>query len=115
MPTRTNQTLVRNTSGREQFFSFLGEHGATLADGADCAINGGLWDRYMNDSIQSGAIRTALANGTLEILKTPDLLVNDTVTFQVYKIGATNGTLAALSPDYGSYSGGDVPAPGNDP
>lgn len=116
MATRTNQTIVRNTSGvDDMFFSFLGEHGMTIDDGEDVAINGGLWDRYMNDPIQSNAIRTALANGYIEILKTQDVLVNDTATYRVYKLGTTSGSFAALNPDYGSYSGGGEPNPSNDP
>jgi len=112
--TRSNQTIIRNVSGGTKHFSFAGPNGATLADGEDMAINGNLWAQFINDPIQTNAIRYALENGIMEIIKTPDVFVQDTVTHSVYRLGATSGSPVVLNPDYGSYSGA-ASNPGNNP
>lgn len=100
-----NHTIVRNVSGVRKFFSFLGANGLELASGADYAHPGDLFDRWKDDTIQFNALRYALANGLLEIIKTPDVYMHDTSTDIVRRLRVTGGSVTAVDPDYGSYSG----------
>lgn len=117
MPTRANQTIVRNISGHDgKYFSFLGEHGATLDDGDFLAIPGNLFEQFSKDSIQRAALKYALDEHELMICSTPDVFVTDTVTFKPYRLGSTSGSAVVLDPDYGSYVGSNIePDPPNNP
>lgn len=102
---RSYQTIVRNTSGVEMFFAFLGPRGATLAAGVDVAINGDLWTMHAKNRQMLEALDYALTNGKLEILQSPAHLIQDTSNGIVRRVKVTGGTLGVLDPDYGSYSG----------
>lgn len=116
MSTRANQTIVRNISGGTKFFSFLGEHGTSLADGAYTAIAGNAFDRLWNSPIKSKAFKYALDNKLIEIVQTPHAFFYDSVTFKPYRVGSASGTIAATDPDYGSYTGSNTnPNPPNNP
>ena len=105
MSSRMYQTIVRNTSGVEMHFSFLGANGATLASGADYAVNGDLWTMHAKNKLKVEAIDYALTNGLLEVLKSPEHVIQDTSNGIVRRVKVTGGTLGVLDPDYGSYSG----------
>jgi len=105
MANKSNVTTVRNTSGSTMFFSFLGKNGASLASGADKDIPGSLWDMWADDTIQTAALKYALDNNLIEILRTPAVLAYDDTDGVVYALGFDNGSPVAVDPDYGSYSG----------
>lgn len=105
MPVDANYTIVRNTSGVRRFFSFLGGNGAFLDAGEDARIPGDLFTRWQNDTIQTSALRRALTDGALEILKTPDVFVFDATDGQVYRLGSAAGSPVSVDPEYGSYAG----------
>ncbi len=100
-----NHTIVRNVSGVDKFFGFLGERGTYLTAGADYAHPGNLFDRWMNDPIQFAALRYALEHVLLEVIQTPDNYYYDPTTTIVRRLGVDNGAVTITDPDYGSYSG----------
>lgn len=103
-----NHTIVRNVSGVQKFFSFLGANGVDLADGEDYAHPGDLFSRWMNDTLQTAALRYALDNNLLEILASPDVYLFDETAGRVRRIIVDDGDVLADDPDYGSYTG-DAP------
>lgn len=98
-------TIVRNTSGKTMYFSFLGERGMTLASGADAKVPGDLWMLWARNTTEFNAFKSALDNNRLEVLKTPAIIRYDATTTIYRDLSVVNGTVTAVDPDYGSYSG----------
>lgn len=102
---KTAYTIIRNTSGVEMFFAFIGENGTRLAAGADAKIAGDLFSMWGRSPQMVAAIKSSLEAGYVEILQTPALLVYDTGSGDVRSIRSLGGTVVAVGPEYGSYSG----------
>lgn len=105
MSSRVYQTIVRNTSGVEMHFAFLGPRGVTLASGVDYALNGDLYQFVAKNRQMAEALDYALTNGKMEILSSPRHVIQDTSNGIVRVVKVTGGTLGVSDPDYGSYSG----------
>ena len=105
MPTNADVSIVRNVSGVEMYFDFLGPRGATLASGDDLAVPGDILTMWFRNPQKQAALEYALVNNKIEILKTPDVFAYDETDSQVYVLGFDNGAPVAVDPDYGSYAG----------
>jgi len=99
-------TTVKNTSGAEQHFGFLGAHGVTLADGAEHSTAGDLVTRIASarDADRSfPAFETALDNTDIVILKTPAVHLYDATLDEVQVLALNNSTLGVVEPCWGHY------------
>lgn len=106
MPTTTSvYTWVRNTSGVDKYFAFLGPNGAYLLADEDYKVAGTIEQLWAKNQIQLDAFRTARDEGTITVLKTPDVFVYDDTDEQVYVLSSDNATPVAVDPDTGSYAG----------
>lgn len=103
------QTRVKNISGSSKFFGFLPPHGQTVADTADVLIDGDLVDTLMRGGRQNkrkiAALKDALTNNYIEIIKSPGLFLYDSALTVVKTVKINNGTLSGEDPCYGSYTG----------
>lgn len=108
MATYTGSTIVRNISGSQMYFDFLGIHGATLDDGADVAIPGDLFSMWYRNPQKKASLDYALENDLLVVLVTPAVIRHDATLGQAIGIGVDNGSVIDTGPDYGSYIG-DAP------
>ena len=78
-------TIVKNTSGVEKFFGYLGEHGTTLAANATLAIFGNLQESLRGNPRKIAGLEYDLQNGAglptaagaLTIISTPRPIVHD--------------------------------------
>lgn len=98
-------TVVRNVSGHTLYFDWLGEHGATLNDGADAKIPGDLFALWAKNKNKRTAMIYALENGLAQIIKTPDVFGYDAGWGAVRRAKFNSGTLTAQDPETGSYAG----------
>lgn len=83
MPNTTTDlyTTVKNVSGRELTFGFLGAHGVRLANNATYSVPGDLVTKLgaKRSQRQFKALENALTSGLLDIVKSPSVyLLSDT-------------------------------------
>lgn len=103
-------STVRNTSGKALVCSFLPPHGRTLAIGESISIFGDVRALLVNangrvNARKQAALEAALLNNDIEITSTPSPIFYDDPLDLVKYIRVNNGTLGAIDPCYGSYSG----------
>lgn len=72
-------TTVKNTSGVETTFGFLGTHGKRLAADETYSVRGDLVSKLgaQRSSRQFKALETALTSGALQILSSPAVYLQD--------------------------------------
>lgn len=108
MPTTNDlYTTVKNTSGVEKFFGYIGVHGATLANNEVRRIFGAINTQKGWNSRRQAALEADLLSGNLTILSTPAAVTFDassdaavanpttTATVNVTGGGSSGGALAA--------------------
>lgn len=99
-------TTVRNVSGVTMYFSFLGERGATLTNGQDVDVPGDLFTMWAKDPVMRGALKYALENNKIEVLRTPTPPIFYDATSTIYRnLKVNNGSVSVQDLEYGSYSG----------
>lgn len=71
-------TIVRNTSGQEKHFSYLGSHGVTLADDEEFTVPGDIIARLSPPALKKklDALRHDLDEENLEILQMAGTLID---------------------------------------
>jgi len=106
--TTSFQTTVKNISGAERMFPFLGRRGVRLAAGATysffgdpatgLSMNGFPNERDFND------FSRAVKNNVLEVLRTPAVIITDAATQDTKVLTLVGGTVGAGDPSYGPNS-----------
>lgn len=98
-------TVVKNTSGVRKKFGFLPPHGRDLAPDEEVAVFGDLFNAVgvlggdrRSSRRHLAALEAAIERGDLTVVKTPSVLLRDTVTGQVKALSLENGTLQAVDP-----------------
>lgn len=109
-------TTVRNMTEAERFFGFLPPHGRTLGAGEEFSFFGTL-DGYLNRRVvrdrSRRSLETALANGTLSIIKTTGVILYDPTLDQSKRLDLDGRTLVVTDPSWGAYSSSDIGGPGH--
>lgn len=100
-----HQMILRNTSGATRFFGYIGRLGVTLANGADVAVTGNIWEVHSRNKRLIDSFNNDLLNGEIEILKTTDTFVYDATDDLVWVLAADNSAPSLAEPAYGSYTG----------
>lgn len=100
------KTTVRNMTGREAFFGFLGPRGKRLAAGEEFLIDGDPRQNFsgVTQGRKRRALLAALAAGNLVIVKTPSPLFYDATLDVTKKLKVDNNTVSADDPSWGAYS-----------
>jgi hypothetical protein len=100
------KTLVRNMTGREAFFGFLGPRGKRLAAGEEYELDGDPRQSFagVTQGRKRRALLNALDNGDLVIVRTPPPLFYDETLDVTKTIKVNNNTVSATDPSWGAYS-----------
>lgn len=100
------KTKVRNMSGKEAFFGFLGPRGKRLAAGEEYTEDGDLRQKFAGrtQGRQRKALLAALSNGDLAIVSSPPPLFYDETLDVTKTIKVDNNTVSATDPSWGAYS-----------
>jgi hypothetical protein len=93
-------TTVKNVSGAEAVFGFLGLHGKRLADNATFTVPGDLVARLGNQRSQRQfkALEKALEQGDLVILNSPAVYITDTDDASIDQVTVTAGVVETTAP-----------------
>lgn len=118
MPNTTTDlyTTVKNVSGRELTFGFLGAHGVKLANNATYSVPGDLVTKLGSQRSQRKfkALENALTGGLLDIVKSPSVyLLSDTGNVTRELAMASTKELGTTVPSFdggGDYIEGDLNA-----
>lgn len=106
--TTSFQTTVRNISGAEKYFPFLGRRGVRLAAGASHSFFGGPADGLAMNGFPNERdfkdFQRAVVDNVLEVLATPAVIITDAATQATKVVTLVNGTLGAGDPSYGANS-----------
>lgn len=110
MPTNNAlYTHVKNTSGATRFFSYLGPHGKTLADGESYAVFGDVFDTIRRgtrwDKRMSTVLEADITNNAIEIIRSPSVILFDAALANTKQLDLNNGSLRVIDPSWGAYSG----------
>lgn len=97
-------TTVRNESGSERVFGFLGPHGKRLKIAQQYTERGNLLDRIAKNSRKWKALEAALDRGDLVIVSTPQSLYYDATTHQTKALQVVNGVVGITAPCWGTYT-----------
>ena len=98
-------TVVRNTSGKELFFGFLGAHGVKLAADANYSVPGDLAAKLANKTSKRSfdAFTKAVEAGNLTVLKTPTPFATDAATDPGAVYGGVPVPSAPVAPEVDDY------------
>ena len=118
MPNTTTDlyTTVKNVSGKELTFGFLGAHGVKLANNATYSVPGDLVTKLgsKRSQRQFKALENALTSGLLDIVKSPSVyLLSETGGVTRELAMASTKELGTTVPSYdggGDYVEGDLNA-----
>ena len=118
MPNTTTDlyTTVKNVSGKDLTFGFLGAHGVTLEDEATYSVPGDLVTKLGAQRSQRKfkALENALTSGLLEIVKSPSVyLLSETGDVTRELAMAETEELGTTDPSYkggGDFTEGDLNA-----
>jgi hypothetical protein len=93
-------TTVKNVSGAEAVFGFLGLHGKRLADNATFTVPGDLVAKLggQRSQRQFKALEKALEDGTLVILNSPAVYITDTDDNSIDQVTVNDGTVETTAP-----------------
>lgn len=106
-------STVRNISGAEMSFGFLGVHGRRLAAGAQYTVPGNIADQLAPYRRKFDALQRSLAGfvkdgvtiaPTLVLISTPAVHVYDAVTDVTKVINLSSGALGTVDPCWGTYT-----------
>lgn len=104
------KTTVRNMSGREAFFGFLGARGKRLAAGESYTEDGDIRQKFAGNTKgrHRRALLAALTSGTLVIVETPPPMFYDPTLDVTKTIKVDNNTVSATDPSWGAYSSSSI-------
>jgi hypothetical protein len=93
-------TTVKNVSGAEAVFGFLGLHGKRLADNATFTVPGDLVAKLggQRSQRQFKALEKALEDGTLVIINSPAVYITDTDDNSIDQVTVDAGAVETTSP-----------------
>lgn len=93
-------TTVKNVSGAEAVFGFLGLHGKRLADNATFTVPGDLVAKLGNQRSQRQfkALEKALEQGDLVIVNSPAVYITDTDDNSIDQVTVNDGAVETTSP-----------------
>jgi hypothetical protein len=93
-------TTVKNTSGGEATFGFLGLRGKRLANNATYTVPGDLSSKLgsQRSQRQFKALEKSLVDGNLVIVSSPAVYLSDTSTSAIKQLNLTGGTLGVANP-----------------
>jgi len=93
-------TTVKNVSGKEATFGFLGLHGKRLADNATYTVPGDLVAKLggQRSQRQFKALERALEQGNLVIVSSPAVYLTDTADNSHDQVALSSNTLGTVSP-----------------
>jgi hypothetical protein len=102
-------TTVKNPLASAKSYGYLGAHGRTLPGLGSFSQVGDLVDAIAPDTIyksyrKSNAIQRDLLAGRIEIIKTPALILKDTVNNQIKAVTLAGGVLGVIDPSWGAYT-----------
>lgn len=102
-------TTFKNTSGATKTFSFLPAHGRELAADEELTVFGDpimavTRANYRASKRNYDALALAIADGDLDVVSTPCVIVYDETDLASYALGSNNATVTAGAPDWGSSS-----------
>jgi hypothetical protein len=97
------RTKVRNTSGGELFFGFLGPHGVSLIDDEYYSFVGDLKTLVAGNARKEKALNDALDNDQLVIITDPLPIHLDDTTKNVMHLVPLNSAHGVANPDWGEY------------
>jgi hypothetical protein len=94
-------TTVKNVSGAEAVFGFLGLHGKRLANNATFTVPGDLVAKLGNQRSQRQfkALEKALEDGDLVIVNSPAVYITDTDDNSIDQVTVNDGAVETISPD----------------
>lgn len=93
-------TTVKNISGAEATFGFLGLHGKRLANNATFTVPGDLVAKLGNQRSQRQfkALEKALDQGNLVIVSSPAVYLTDAADNSIDQVRLSSNTLGVTSP-----------------
>jgi hypothetical protein len=97
------RTKVRNTSGGELFFGFLGPHGVSLTDDEYYSFVGDLKSLVAGNARKEKALNNALDTDQLVIITDPLPVHLDDTTKNVRHVVPDNDLFGVAHPDWGEY------------
>lgn len=97
------RTKVRNTSGGELFFGFLGKHGVSLINDEYYSFVGDLKSLVAGNPRKETALNNALDNKDLVIITDPLPVHLDDTTANVMHIVPDDSDFGVANPDWGEY------------
>jgi hypothetical protein len=95
------RSVVKNTSGLAMYFPVLPPHGVYLADDEEVSFLGDVRElvrRNRSSTMNPKAFEKLLADGKLQIISTPNPILQDLTTDAVQMVVADNGSLALADP-----------------
>lgn len=102
-------STIKNTSGKAMRFGFLPPHGQKLAIGAEFTVFGDVSESVIRgDRVTSkrniDAFEAAIGRGDLQILKTPNPVLQDLQTGHTKMVVFKNGNIGLSDPCFTSAS-----------
>ena len=112
-------SVVKNVSGVTKIFSFLPPHGTTLAADEEYSVFGNILEAVVRGQRWSGrrnqqSLQNSLCNDppTLQILRTPNVILEDVHNAETKMLIMDRGALAVADPCWdNSLSTSDYPTP----
>lgn len=90
-------TTVRNTAGTSRVFGFLPPYGRRLDADEEFTSFGDLYDNLKNTRSRQ-ALASAVLDGELQIVSTPAVIVEDSVTGDTKMLTLASGTVVVADP-----------------
>jgi hypothetical protein len=102
-------TTVKNTSGVERVFGYLGVRGKRLAAGETFTVRGDLVSKLGNQTSARRflGLKRSLERGSLQILKTPAVHLYDAVDDRVRVLALEGAELGTVDPCWDSEGSSD--------
>ena len=102
-------TIVKNTSGTERTFGFLGPRGKRLTSGQSFAVPGDLVATLgaMVSKRRFNALKASLKRGTLTIVSSPGAFLYDEGSDRTRVLAVNSGELGTVDPCYDSSGSSD--------
>lgn len=105
-------TTVKNTSGTERTFGYLGPRGKRLSAGQSFTVPGDLVATLgaMTSKRRFNALKGSLDRGSLAILSSPGVFLYDETDDRTRMLAVNNGELGSVDPCYDSSGSSDFVA-----
>lgn len=104
------QTKVRNITSHTLRFSFLPPHGKKLEPGEEYSFDGEPFETMWRNKRKRDAFKSALLDGLLVIVHTPQVQVYDATLDQTVGLDVVNNVVTAVTPCWGHYKSSAISA-----